>query len=72
MDMLKMILVTNFISIVLVITEKEIILLKLILKDLFPNLICWRKRITIKVVELYTKFSCKVLANICISSNVII
>ena len=46
-----MILVTNFISIVLVTTEKEIILLKLILKDLFPNLICWRKRITLKVVD---------------------
>lgn len=70
MDMLKMILFTNFISIVLVIKEKEIILLKLILTDLFPNLICWRKIITLKVVELYTKFSCKVLANICICSKV--
>ena len=71
MDMLKMILFTNFISIVLVIKgKKNFTLLKLILTDLFPNLICWRKRITLKFVELYTKFNCKVLANICICSKV--
>lgn len=59
MDMLKMILFTNFISIVLVIMKKRNHSTKTYSHDLFPNLICWRKIITLKFSNCITNLVVK-------------